>query len=58
MSRRLIPDRLADQREDEWLGDALDRERRLDVTNLEEPARGPATQIPNSPGDALASAGM
>ena len=40
MSRRLIPDGLADQREDEWLGDALDRERRLYVADLEEPAYG------------------
>ena len=58
MSRSVVPDRLADQREDEWLGDALDRECRLDVTDLEEPALAPTTQIPNSPGDALASAGM
>ena len=38
MPRRLVPDRLADQRENEWLGDALDRKRRLYVTDLEEPA--------------------
>jgi hypothetical protein len=49
MSRRLVPDRLADQCEDEWFGDALDRERRLDVTDLEEPARGPDHADPEQP---------
>ena len=49
MSRRLVPDRVADQREDEWLGDALDRERCFHVTDLEDPAHGPDHADPEQP---------